>query len=870
MEIKRKRHSGIDKLSLFGVWALVSLFSLIVVNSAMADIDPSLVGWWKFDEGRGAVVKDSSRKHNNGKIIGASWVEGVSNKALYFDGKDDYVEIPDSRSLNPAKAITIECWINIKSETSGSERIIEKSYNQAYCITHYGGNKICFEGKIGDRAQRFIWPGQVPFGKWAHIAMTYDGAILRFYVDGLDAGKASGSPAGALGKTSRVLRIGGYDPGTAAYWFNGCIDEVKIYNRALSEKEIKKEIEEIKKGFAAAEYKRLQESFRRRKMKTREKADRFFDLAVMDSDFRDNLYIYLKNPNEKPLDIKQIYINGDDLRKLAEKGQEVPLRKPTEGVVRWYDIVPNPIPPAGWGTVKIRFGSKGEIGESVKVKVITKSGLSFSKDIEPMSEFPVQFTSYGFDEQLDKLYLYLEKNRLAKITGVLINGKKVDAKIKEVEIEDKVFVSLSVSPANPFRRGEYKVVKVSTDVGASNCIIKVMEPFFPVGIWSVTGGYEGEHFKDCLRHFINFADIGCETRPVKEEYQLKRFIHPLNAMNAYPSKPQAHWAKELAPWSVGAWLLWDEPGGEEQSRRMMELVGWMENFRKYGGIPVFVNHSAVDHLLEYEYDFTDIMSIDCYPVPGETRGPKPGSARYREDRGSLYQVSEAMDKARERVKPKPVWFVPQAYYSQREESYEKEEDILRLPTADEERLMVYEAVSHGAKGIIYFSSIGNVLQGSAKFIDEEVLEVTRLLWQEMGKINSELQLLGPLLWRGEVLPLAESNQAKVEACSILSGQDVIILFVLNHDYDSPARGRSTFRSAENVKVKLNLPEWFVPQQVFKLSSDGLSALEYRPGKGGIILSVGEVRVSETVVVSADKELFSRLERKRKALHSRFR
>ena len=86
--------------------------------------ESSLVAWWRFDESSGITVLDSSGNRNDGKIYGASRVEGKSGKALRFDGVDDYVEVPSSDTLNLSDALTIEAWVFIEGLTGSEVDII--------------------------------------------------------------------------------------------------------------------------------------------------------------------------------------------------------------------------------------------------------------------------------------------------------------------------------------------------------------------------------------------------------------------------------------------------------------------------------------------------------------------------------------------------------------------------------------------------------------------------------------------------------------------------------------------------------------------------------------------------------------------------
>ena len=100
-----------------------------LLSSVRGAADPSLVGWWRFDEGRGGIVKDWSGKGNDGRIHGARWVEGIFGFGLLFDGKDDYVNCGDSPSLRLTEAITIEAWMKPRGLDAWPGVSKERSYS---------------------------------------------------------------------------------------------------------------------------------------------------------------------------------------------------------------------------------------------------------------------------------------------------------------------------------------------------------------------------------------------------------------------------------------------------------------------------------------------------------------------------------------------------------------------------------------------------------------------------------------------------------------------------------------------------------------------------------------------------------------------
>lgn len=213
-------------------------FVLGVVGTAAAQVDPALMGWWKFDEGVGATTADSSGHNNNGSLNGpVQWTDaGKIGGALKFTGPYNYVLVANNASLNPTKAITIAAWIN--PSWTGNNRILQKSTegsDNQYRLLKEGGNNIRFHIPP---AANFEVTGKVPpNGEWTHLAATYDGSMIRVYFNAVVMGETAWS--GTMGTSDGPLFIGTkWSKAPAGDEFNGMMDDVRIYNRALSQGEL--------------------------------------------------------------------------------------------------------------------------------------------------------------------------------------------------------------------------------------------------------------------------------------------------------------------------------------------------------------------------------------------------------------------------------------------------------------------------------------------------------------------------------------------------------------------------------------------------------------------------------------------------------
>ena len=216
-----------------------------------------LVAAFAFDETNGNVTtaRDSSVVARDGTIRQAVRVPGKFGTALSFDGVNDWVTVTDvtGSPLDLTTGMTLEAWVN-PTQMSGWETILMKERGiqgeglLAYALyAHDGAAGTTGAGArpasylrtdpVASTTDRRVAAstGVLPLNTWTHIASTYDGANFRFYVNGVLVGTTAGS--GSINVANGALRIGGNNSSLNEF-FRGLIDEVRVYNRALSAAEI--------------------------------------------------------------------------------------------------------------------------------------------------------------------------------------------------------------------------------------------------------------------------------------------------------------------------------------------------------------------------------------------------------------------------------------------------------------------------------------------------------------------------------------------------------------------------------------------------------------------------------------------------------
>lgn len=200
--------------------------------------DAGLVGAWGFDETAGTTAADSSGKGNAGTISGATRVTaGRRGGALAFNGEDNWVTVPGSASLRLGEALTLEGWAYPTAGGSSWRAMMVKETTTGLAWALYpAGDRGVPGGHVASTSEHWASAAAKPrLNAWTHYAVTYDGAQIRLYVNGVLAG--SRAQSGPVAAGSRPLRFGG----TAMWpeWFEGRLDELRVYDRALSAEEIR-------------------------------------------------------------------------------------------------------------------------------------------------------------------------------------------------------------------------------------------------------------------------------------------------------------------------------------------------------------------------------------------------------------------------------------------------------------------------------------------------------------------------------------------------------------------------------------------------------------------------------------------------------
>lgn len=466
----------------------------------------------------------------------------------------------------------------------------------------------------------------------------------------------------------------------------------------------------------------------------------------------------------------------------------------------------------------------------------------------------MRIASLSFTDRANTAYLYVyndgfEEEKILRIMAFNRDYMSHSDIVSE-KIPPKEFSVIKITSSD-FSRfiGHFTSIKVEGEKSLDEVGIRVFPTFFPVG------SYGGNQILSDKDNTMEALELGFDTlvAGVSKIEEAKKYGFRVIAYVPYKDNRLdiESFNKFAKDEGVLAWYVIDEPDIQIEKGRYS--LDWLthtvrEIYRRDKMHPTYIV-LCKPFIFEKYAGFPDVLAVDPYPVcilP-------------------LTYVSFEVDRGIETARPKPVWLIPQAFRHGRPKP-NGNWGWKRFPKPDEERLMVYLGLSHGAKGIIYYtyySVIDNVRDPVEGMVSRHPDAVA--LKRGIAHLSGELHALGEVLRFGYHVtgPSAKrsySSNGSIEINEIFCRDDTLLIMLVNHDYISAVDGFN-ISEKRDVEFTIVLPKWFDFEDSFIVDEKGLEDIKVSRKNNRIVFKLGSIRIAKTVVLTSDRQLFKMMDEK---------
>jgi len=599
------------------------------------------------------------------------------------------------------------------------------------------------------------------------------------------------------------------------------------------------------------------------------------------------LFAYFHNTGKDALEVKDVLIDGVSLAKgvVFDSKPEVPGRDasiaslkfsklPAEQIDKlvaagepvWWKVEPTFIPPGGMGELTIRL-RRDPKSETIRLALPTGDGKMQEVVLKPKQRQP-RFFSINFSAGLDEVYAYLRHPTGKGIapSRILVDGKDVTA--QSTIVADGVIdtVPVVIKMGQPFKEGSYHFFTAEyADGSIAQACIGTWSLGMVYGMWGCGNGGSPEeaahtYITDLAAHNVNVFMSHCGG-PVNEHLNTPEGLklmqeHGIRHMQTWPSVDR----------NPIFFFLIDEPDAADFASKMLDpykrigsrgqyLVERCKLFRRHDPRtrPILLN---IDNTFKPEnwYTYAQLTDIPCAD-PYYQEGVQSVWACDPTNLGAylkptyVYAVGEIYQSA---GAPNPMHLILHTCQFK----FKPEEFPYRGPTPEEKRVEVYYALAAGAKQISYWwYSPGSRYYGCGG--DDPAMVA---LWREIGLVGAEVRTIGDLVTLGCPAGLPIQGPRMLWVRSLLAGPDTAVVLVVNDNLASDRLG-TVVKPVEKARVKVRLPSWLEPADVFEVTSQGTTDSQWQPGDSGISLDLGTVALTRMVIVTKDTSLRGRLQKR---------
>ncbi len=596
-----------------------------------------------------------------------------------------------------------------------------------------------------------------------------------------------------------------------------------------------------------------------------------------------SLHVFLWNPREETVELEDVLLEGVSLGRAVAFSEQTRKRglhpasiyfaqlpeAELETLVKagepiWWRMDPARLPRLGTAEILVRLRRTPQT-DSVNLAIATDAGQVAAS--VPIGAEQPWFESISFSPELDRAYLYIRGRSGGQPPGrVDVDGldftdtwtvghdPRLDTTVVEVGLNQAL------------ESGSFHTFQVIYGDGAvATAGVRAWQDDLCYGIWGSRPGKVGDdelaasYLRDIHDHNINVQMEMVGSAAVREFLKSDEGLALCRSLGLRRMVNDPGKGNTREPY---AYFLVDEPDCGDYRVEGLELhqrVGSLAQALLQRSEGLRAADPPTPHLMNVDLTFKpenwytygqlpDILAADPYYQERlrsaywdhPDRLPLYTKATY------VYAVGTVCQSA---CAPKPLHLILNSVCRTRPDRK------FRYATPAEKRIEVYYALAAGAKGISYWwYTPAPPCVGCGAQNDPDAAA----LWREIGLLGAEARTVGPLVVRACPLELPVTATPRLWIRTLAAGLDSLLILVVNDDYANDRLG-TVYQPVEDATLRLELPEWLTPAEVFEVTSQGTQDAEWEQGGAELSLSLGTVDLTRLVVVSSDADLRGRLQ-----------
>ncbi len=592
-----------------------------------------------------------------------------------------------------------------------------------------------------------------------------------------------------------------------------------------------------------------------------------------------HIYVYLYNSGTTSVTVSDFTINGmaltAGLRSKTDKVYRCDLYASSvyypyvhqtlvdAGIPVWWRVEPSSIPAGGVGEVVVRM--RRTIPQTLSCAIVPSSGGSIACSIPVSGADAARITDYFYSPGTNKLYLYLLHPQKGKIpTAVYVDQNNVTSNCTFAADPDVDIVTVRVNMTSSLSRGTYHVFKAAYDDGTAAAFgLRVYSDNFKISTWNAPDlaneTEQHDFLVDLVNHSVNLLTMGTGAlsdylkssagKAIMDANGIKKSVDDKTADRLYSifvcDEPDC--AEGNVPDSVA-------PGDKTGVLGQCMIYQIRDSFRgSYSIYPTIVNIDGSSPPYHW-YNWGQVADMFCHDGYFMVRlrdAYELQPARVPFFSKFTWRYASART-AKAACEPKREHIINDCNRAQRDT------DVFRWPTPDQQRIICYYSVAAGAKelGWWWLTELSNSTVGSNGLADQPG---SIAMWREMGLVGAELSMIGDLIVNSTPADIPVTAPGRLWVRSLVSGVDTIVLMCVNDDYTCDVAG-TTLRPINNAYLKLDLPGWLAnPTDVFEVDYRGVRDVPKTIADGQVTMNLGRVDVTRLLIVTKDTTLKTTLQ-----------